>query len=220
VPDQHTWIIDFDETLASGNLTWALQYAFPSFIARHQLPHDPQRLHDVMLTMQQAASGVSDPAPLMARLFEAMQWDPALQDQLLNDIFSNFRPSLFDDALPFLERLSARGDRVLVVSNNPRTLEQVHILPLEPYIAGVFTPQSCPGTLAKPDRSLWDFIIAHDAQINPDATTVVGDDPWSEGEFAQVCGLPCWIVDRLDRFGTLTDQPAYRRVRSLLDISL
>lgn len=220
MPQQHTWIIDFDETLASGNLTWALQYAFPSFIARHQLRHDPQRLHDVMLTMQQAASGVSDPAPLMSRLFEAMEWDPALQEQLLNDIFSNFKPALFEDTLPFLERLNARGDRVLVVSNNPRTHDQVRILPLERYIAGVFTPQSCPGTLPKPDRSLWDYIVAHDEQISSDATTVVGDDPWSEGEFAFVCGLPCWIVDRMDRFGAVTDQPTYRRVQSLLEITL
>lgn len=218
MPEQRTWIVDFDETLASGNLTWALQYAFPEFIARHQLAYDPQQLHDIMLELQQAASGVSDPAPLMSRLFDAMHWDSSLQAQLLSDIFSNFKPTLFEDTLPFLEELSARGDRILVVSNNPRTLEQVRILPLERYIAGVFTPQSCPGTNPKPDRSMWDYIIARDAQIDPNLTTVVGDDPWSEGEFAQVCGLPCWIVDRMDRFGKLTSQPAYRRVRSLLEI--
>jgi FMN phosphatase YigB (HAD superfamily) len=220
VPEKYTWIVDFDETLASGNLTWALEHAFPKFVSEHQLVYDPQRLKEVMLTLQEAASNQPDPEPLMAQLFEAMQWDSSLQAPLLNDIFSNYQPSLFEDALPFLERVRQRGDHVLVVSNNPRTPDQIRFLGLESYIDGVFTPKLCPGTRPKPDRSLWDYILAQEAQINPQTTIVVGDDPWSEGLFAEACSLDCWIVDRMDRFSSLSTKPTYKLVRSLRDISL
>ncbi len=212
------WIVDFDETLATGNLTWALEHAFPKFIAEHGLAYDPKRLGAVMLRLQEASSTQPDPEPLMAQLFEAMGWDQSLQQQLLHDIFSNYQPVMFDDARIFLERLRERGDRVFVVSNNPRTPAQMSLLGLDEYVEGVYTPHLCPGTRPKPDRSLWEYLIAQDATIEGRNTVVVGDDPWSEGMFADACALRCWIVDRMDRFSGLSEAPAYTLVRSLQDI--
>ncbi len=215
---RRTWILDFDETLASGSITWALQDAFPKFIAEHQLRFDAKRLKGLILELQEAASRDSSPAPLVERLFEEMQWPSHLQQRLLEDVFSNYKPELFEDAEPFLKRLREHDDRVLIVSNNPRTLQQIPLLGLEHYFAGVFTPSSVPGTRPKPDRSLWDHIIGLQAEIDPDHTVVVGDDPWSEGEFSSVCGLQCWIVDRMDRFAEVAAGKSYHLVRSLLDI--
>lgn len=215
---QQTWIIDFDETLASGNITWALQSVFPSFIARHQLPVDRERLASKILELQEVASRNPNPVPLLAALFETMGWPSELQSQLLEELFAHDKPELFDDALLFLERLRSAGHRVLIVSNNPRTLNQVPLLGLESQIDGVFTPHNTPGTLPKPDRSMWDYIIRQNLDIDPENTIVVGDDPWSEGSFAATCGLHCWIVDRMDRFSKLSDTPTYLRVRSLLEI--
>lgn len=220
MPERHSWIIDFDETLASSSLTWALEQGFPEFVASHQLAFDGARLKALALELQEEASRNSSPAPLVQRLFEEMGWRADLQNEFLQALYSSYKPVLFEDALPFLKRLRERHDRVLVVSNNPRTIEQVPLLALGDYFYGVFTPSSCPGTLPKPDRSMWDYICTNHAELDLRHTVVIGDDPWSEGQFAEVCGLECWIVDRLDRFADVSVGKRYRRVRSLLEIPL
>lgn len=220
MPEQKTWIIDFDETLASGSITWALEQEFPKFIAAHQLPVDFTRLNALVLELQEVASQHSSPGPLVARLFSEMGWREDLQDEFLKSLFGSYKPTLFEDTLPFLERLRQRKDQVLIVSNNPRTLDQVPVLALQDYFLGVYTPSNSPGTLPKPDRSLWEYVRGSHTNIDPQHTIVIGDDPWSEGAFAEACGLQCWIVDRLDRFATVSEGKRYGRVRSLLDIPL
>jgi FMN phosphatase YigB (HAD superfamily) len=220
VPERYTWIIDFDETLATGSITWAFEQAFPKFIAEHRFSVDIERLKSLTVELQEAASRDASPRPLVKRLFDGMGWSAELQDQFLHDLFSSYTPVLFDDALPFLESLRERNDRVLIVSNNPRTLKQVPLLGIGDYFHGVFTPSSIPGALPKPDRSMWDHICKNSPEIDPQHTIVVGDDPWSEGEFAEVCGLQCWIVDRMGRFADVSAGKQYERVRSLLEIPL
>jgi FMN phosphatase YigB (HAD superfamily) len=220
VAEQKTWIIDFDETLARGSITWALEQEFPKFIAAHQLPVDGARLNALVLELQEVASQHASAAPLVARLFNEMGWREDLQDEFLKSLFGSYTPTIFDDTLPFLDRLRERSDRILIVSNNPRTLEQVPILALQDYFLGVYTPSNCPGTLPKPDRSLWEYVRGNHTEIDPQHTIVVGDDPWSEGAFAEACGLECWIVDRLNRFEGVSAGKRYGRVRSLLEIPL
>ncbi len=217
---QNTWLVDFDETLASGNITWAFQYTFPKFIRAHHLNVDPERLASILLVLQERVSQDPDVTPLLRELFEHMDWPQELGQSLLDDLFQNYRPALFDDALPFLNRLNEKHERVLVVSNNPRTPGQVRLLEIEPYVHRVITPDTCPDTLPKPHRSLWEFILANETGIDPEATIVVGDDPWSDGAFADDCGLSCWIVDRMSRFTELYDQRPYRWVRSLSEIPI
>jgi FMN phosphatase YigB (HAD superfamily) len=213
-----TWLIDFDETLASGGLTWAFQFAFPKFVSRHQLAYDPQRLDQVMLAVQERASQEADPQPLLQELFENMGWPGHLKDQLLDDLMTSYQPALFDDTMPFLKKLRQHHRRVYVVSNNRQSPQYMPLLGLEPYIDGVFTPHTCPGTQPKPHRSLWDYITAHEHGIDPQTTVVIGDDPWSEGAFAEACGLACWIVDRMNRFSTMRDNGDCQWVRSLAEI--
>jgi FMN phosphatase YigB (HAD superfamily) len=217
---QHTWLLDFDDTLASGNITHALQHTFPRFIREHQLDADPQRLHSVLLDLQQRMNQNPEIEPLLQTLFETMGWNPELGDQLLDDLWNSAKPALFNDALPFLERLQARGSRILIVSNNPRTPEQVKLLGLLPLVDGVFTPKLVADARPKPHRSLWDYLVTQHVDLTPEAVAVVGDDPWSDGAFADACGLPCWIVDRGGRFAAMRDQTPYTWVRSLAEISL
>jgi FMN phosphatase YigB (HAD superfamily) len=219
MPNPRTWLIDFDETLASGNLTQVFQHTFPKFIQENQLTYDKGRLGQVMLALQERARQQPDTEMLLSALFEEMEWPSDLKYQFLEDIRSNTRPNLFEDALPFLEQLREQNNRVYVVSNNKRTPDHVRLLGIEVYIDGVFTPHSCPDTQPKPHNSLWNYITAQNTEIDIATTSVIGDDPWSDGAFAEACGLPCWIVDRMSRFSHMYHQKPYRWVQSLLEIS-
>jgi FMN phosphatase YigB (HAD superfamily) len=218
VPDPQTWLLDFDETLATGNLTYAMQHAFPKFMRDHHLQPDQQRLQQVMLDVQKRASKEIDPLPLLKVLVEGMGWAPELTQPLFEALWVVMTPELFPDVMPFLDRLRADGKRVLIVSNSGRTPEQMNLLGLMTLVDGVFTPKTCPDTLPKPHRSLWDYAVMQYADLTPETAVVVGDDPWSDGAFADACGLPCWIVDRNNRYGDVRGQSPYRWVRSLADI--
>lgn len=217
-----TWLIDFDETLASGSITWAFQSAFPKFIQAHHLRMDNERLARVMLVMQERTSQSADydPAELVEELFEQMEWPAELAQPLLQDLFENYQPALFDDALPFLQRLREKQQRIFVLSNNPRTPRHIRLIEIDQLVERVLTPDTCPDTFPKPHRSLWDFIVANEVDIDPANTVVVGDDPWSDGSFAEACGLDCWLVDRLSRFSALYSARPYQWVRSLDEISV
>jgi len=215
------WLIDFNETLASGNLSWALEVAFPKLIQQHRLPYDAARLHQAMLAGQeQAKRQRQPPAALVHSLFEAMGWPPELEQPLLDDVLANARPRLYDDTLPFLTRLKSLGKRVLVVSNNPMSRQFVTQLQLEAYVDAIYTPDTLPGALPKPSRSLWDAVLAADERVTPENVAVIGDDPWSDGSFAANCGIPCWIIDRRGRFKHLREDRRYHWVEGLLDIAL
>jgi len=215
------WVIDFNETLASGNISWALENAFPRLIQQHQLPYDAARLHQAMLAGQEQSKREKlSPNALVHTLFEAMGWPEALEQPLLDDVVTNARPKLFDDTLPFLTRLKSLGKRILVVSNNPTSRQYVAHLNLEGYVDGIYTPADLPGTLPKPHRSLWDAVMTADAQVTPENSAIIGDDPWSDGSFATHCGITCWIVDRRGRFQHLREDKRYHWVEGLLDIPL
>jgi FMN phosphatase YigB (HAD superfamily) len=119
-----------------------------------------------------------------------------------------------DDTLDFLAWLSGLQDRVFILSNNDGAQKIAGMLGIAPYIEGYFTPGLCGVRQGKPHRALWDYVVS---RHNIGSAVMVGDDPWSDGAFADVCGVPCFIVDRLDRFG---DLERYRRVTSLRDVRL
>lgn len=218
MPDPQTWLLDFDETLATGNISYAMQYAFPKFMREHNLKPEPERLQQVLLDVQKRASQVFEPMPLIEVLVEGMGWSPELVQPLFEAVWVVMTPELFPDVLPFLERLQARGKRVLIVSNSARTPEQIAVLELMPLLNGVFTPKTSPNTLPKPHRSLWDYVMTQHIDLTPETAVMVGDDPWSDGAFADACGLPCWIVDRTNRYEKIREQTSYRWVRSLAEI--
>ena len=94
------WFLDFDETLATSGITWGLKYAFPRLIKEHNLPFDAARFHQVVLRIQaQDSQAGGDPRPLLDMLFEAMQWPAELAPALLEDIYHNYQPELFEESL-------------------------------------------------------------------------------------------------------------------------
>ncbi|MBI5666387.1 MAG: HAD family hydrolase [Chloroflexi bacterium] len=212
------WFLDFDDTLATGATTWGIKYALPRLIEQHRLVYDEAALWQAILVAQEKANLITDPRPVVAELFETMGWPRDLLAELIQDVQTGYRPELFPDALPFLQQLQRRQQPVYVISNNPTAPQIAQRLGLSPYIRQVYTPQGCPGTQPKPDRSLWDFVLAANPEVKPLRAVIVGDDPWSDGAFAAACGLACWIVDREERFAGVDGRIAAKRVKSLLDI--
>lgn len=194
------WILDFDETLASGVLTWALEFAFPTLIERHALPYDADRFNTALLSAQERAAQRADPRALLHDLFTAMDWSADLESELFADVTQNYRPALFPDTLPFLEAVAQRQQTAFILSNNPHSVATAAALGIGDAVRAIFTPKSAPALLPKPDVALWRALVAAHPQVTPENSAIVGDDPWSEGEFAARCGVRCWIVDRKARF--------------------
>ena len=158
--------------------------------------------------------------PLVHELFEQMEWSEDLIAPLLNDLFQNYQPAPFADALPFLEQLQKRQEPIYIVSNNPHTPDHASLLGLESLVVRVITPKAYPELQPKPHRSMWDYIVANETDIDPQNAVVVGDDPWSDGLFAEACGLDCWLIDRMSRFSQFYAQKPYYWVRSLAEIQI
>ena len=203
-----TWFLDFDETLVVGPVSYALETALPTMIRDHNLTLDQMRLNAALLLGQeQAASGMGD-MEILQILFDEMGWPHHLKQQLSSDVFEHYTPALFDDTLPFLERIGS----IYVISNNNQAPEIARQLGLSLYIKAFFTPKLCGVSAGKPQRDLWDFVSA---SYDVTKALLVGDDPWSDGVFAITCGIDCILLDRRDRFAHLSQ---YRRVRSLAAI--
>lgn len=216
--EQKTWLIDFDDTIASGNLTWALQSAFPKFVLENQLAYDKQQLGQTIIRLQERKHQSVPLMQLLHDLFETMRWPHHLQQHLLDDLLTAYQPSLFDDVLPFLRRLRAQNRRIIVLSNNPHTLDNVATLQIEHYVDKVYTPYNAPDTQPKPHPSLWTHILTDFEDMTPETTTIVGDDPWSDGSFADNFGLKCWLIDRSGRLTGKVSANGWHWVRSLDEI--
>lgn len=185
------WLLDFDDTLASGPMTWALHHAIPRMVADNHLTYTQPQLDGAILTAQRRSNQEFDPLPILHDFFIEMKWPLELQDGLMNDVQSGYQPELFADALPFLERLRHAGQQIIVVSNNNRAPKLVKALDLEQRIRAVYTPKMFSDCQPKPQRGLWDAVIQLHADIVNAGAVMVGDDPWSDGEFADNCELKC-----------------------------
>lgn len=212
-PHIHNLILDFDDTLVTGPLTWALDVGLPRFIRDHDLPVSPEALDAAVLRAQEKESGGDDPIAVLNRFFEEMGWNPDLQMLLFNEVSDHYQPSLFEDTLPFLTALAYRAERVIVISNNNRAPLIAERLGITSYLPHILTPKRAPGTLRKPDPSLWTHLTAQMPDITLENSLLIGDDPWSDGAFALACGLSFWLVDRKTRYRHLSG--AYRFVPSL-----
>jgi FMN phosphatase YigB (HAD superfamily) len=214
------WLIDFDDTLVNGPITYALQQVFPRFIQEHGLPYDPDHFAAVVLQCQEVASQTGNDARILQDLFQAMGWSQDLQHTLLNDVFESYTPSLFDDAVPFLERLKGGGHTLYILSNNNHAPELAAHMNLASYFEDVFTPELCGVKQGKPHKDIWQILLERGLFQHAADTIIIGDDPWSEGLFSERCGLSCWILDRLKRFKALYDQKPYLWATTLYDVEV
>jgi FMN phosphatase YigB (HAD superfamily) len=212
------WLIDFDDTLVNGPITYALHEVFPEFIIEHGLPFDAEHFMRVVLQCQEIASQTGNDAAILQDLFRAMDWSQDLQNTLLQDVFDNYTPTLFDDAVPFLQRLKEDGHTLYILSNNKHAGDIAAQMELDHYFADVFTPKSCGVAQGKPHAEIWDVLRNRGLFRNLQDVTIIGDDPWSEGLFSERCGIQCWILDRLKRFPTLYDTKPYRWAATLDEV--
>lgn len=210
------WFLDFDDTLASGSITWGYQHAFPKLVRQHQLPFDQAQFHQAFLIAQEQANVSDDMMGILGDLFTKMAWPLDLRQVFISDLLANYQPELFDDTLAFLERLLTAQQDVIILSNNPTVPDLVDRLKLRRYVSAVITPKQCADCQPKPHPSLWHYVLSKYPHISPASSVMVGDDPWSDGLFAENCGLRCYIIDRFKRY----DEPKYLYKSSLLDIPI
>ena len=214
------WLLDFSDTLASGSKTWAFEHAFPSMIAEYHLPVDEEVFRNATLQAQKRAREIDDESVVLNELIVKLSWPDELKHELVRRIFEECTAELYEDTLPFLEKLHQASQTVYIVSNTNDTPQLLEKFGITHYFRQIVTPETSGGGTGKPSRDMWDYLIRQvgDEVIAP--AVVVGDDPWSDGAFAEACSLPCWIVDRTGRLTSLYNTLPFGWVRSLLDIPI
>lgn len=212
------WILDFDDTLAVGPNTWALTQVIPDLVRDNRLPFEKAQFDTVVLRAQQLASETSNDQVVIDEMFSRLNWPADLKHELIRRMYQEYVPTLYGDTLPFLNRLAESKANVYIVSNNNHVPHITAQLGIDSFFAGIFTPKLCNEARIKPHRDMWDYMISADIVAHDAPAVVVGDDPWSEGAFADNCGHSCWIVDRMKRFDSLHQSLPYRWAVSLLDI--
>lgn len=212
------WFLDFDDTLASGSTTWGLKYALPKLIRENGLTFDKARFERAVLTAQEKVVGTIDPRPVVDELFVEMGWPASLQKKLIADVMNAYRPELFADTVPFLDKLIQAQCKVYLVSNNPRSPAIAHELGIKRYFTRFFTPDTSAGAIAKPDPRVWDYIVGSENSVTRENSALIGDDPWTDGVFAARCNLTCFLIDRDRRFAHLHNAHSCHWVESLIDI--
>lgn len=196
-------LVDFDDTLAIGPMTWGVEQFLPSLMARHDLTAHPDRLNAALLRAQRTAAQRLDEDRMLDDFLTDLGWPDVLRAELAAAARAEFAFALFPDTVPFLRGLRERDIRIFVVSNNNRCPRIAAELGIGEYIEGFFTPRMDPAYRPKPHRSMFDAVRAVVAEIGPKTAAMVGDDPWSDGAFAGQVGLRCWIVDRPRRYDSL-----------------
>ncbi len=209
------WFLDFDDTLALGPLTWAIQTVLPDLIQKNALSYDAAKLDSLVLdTQRDSVQGAKD-TDMLDTVFQAMGWPDSLKANLLEKVFDQYTPTLFSDTLPFLQRMSAAGQALYILSNNNHAPQIAKGLGIAQYLTDIFTPKTFALERGKPHPEIWTCISKNCDVGN---AILVGDDPWSDGAFSDACGIRCYIVDRLNRLEMISS--VYKRVQSLDEITV
>jgi FMN phosphatase YigB (HAD superfamily) len=199
-----TVLLDFDDTLAVGPLTWGIEQFLPAVLERHALVPDRAQLDAALIAAQEEAAAHFDDDQVLSGFVARMDWPQELMADLAVGMRFEFAFSLFADTLPFLQRLRKRGVPAFVVSNNDRCPQLAVDLGIAGHLAGFVTPTMQGSTRPKPDPSMFDVVRARLPDLDPATTVLIGDDPWSDAAFAAACDLRCLLVDRTRRYRQLT----------------
>jgi FMN phosphatase YigB (HAD superfamily) len=202
--DVGTALLDFDDTLAVGPITWGMEQFLPDVMARHGITPDKEQLDAALIAAQEMSAAAFDDNQVLAEFLAHMDWPQEMWADLEVGFQFEFAFSLFDDTLPFLQHLRERGVRAFVVSNNNRSPELAAQLGIADHVAGFITPSMRESLRPKPHPSMFDAVRALLPGLDPASTVLIGDDPWSDAAFAAACGLPCLLVDRHKRYRRLS----------------
>ncbi len=212
--------LDFDDTLVSGMNTWALVNVLPDLIKEHGLPYDEDRYREGLIAALESASQNLDESRILDTLFAHLDWPDALKATLMTRVFGQFSPEAFDDTVAFLDRMKAAGHHLVIVSNNNHAGEIIDGLGLSGYFDAIFTPKISQVQRGKPAGDMWEYLDQQLENIDLSDAYFVGDDPFSDGAFADVRGIPCYIIDRTGLYTALYPNKSYHWVKSLAEIDL
>jgi FMN phosphatase YigB (HAD superfamily) len=199
-----TVLVDFDDTLAVGPITWGIERFLPDVMARHGLTPDRARLDAALLQAQEMSAVAYDNEQVLTNFLASMDWPKELWADLEVGFRFEFAFSLFEDTLPFLRHLRGRGVRTVVVSNNNRSPQLAAELGIAEHLAGFVTPSMHESLRPKPHPSMFGAVRAMWPDLDLTTTVLIGDDPWSDAAFAAACRLPCLLIDRGRRYRALT----------------
>ncbi len=135
-----------------------------------------------------------------------------LAEHIYKELTSFDRYGVFDDAVPVLERLSAEGFRIGVISNWEAWLDDL----LDHLGIGRFLEVrviSGSEGLEKPDREMFRRALER-AGVHPSKAVHVGDDPRADAEPAHDVGMTPVIIDRRNRH----PETPWTRIETLADL--
>lgn len=212
--DYKVWLLDLDDTLQVGPLSWAAVNVLPEMARQLDRPLDPMRFEEGYARAQDLFNAGADDSMLAEALFRALDWPLALLPTVIERFHRDYRPALFDDTLAFLDNLTTRGCALYILSNNKHAPYVVDALRLGQYFTEILTPKTC-GVTGKPTPALWHSLQTRTG-FTAAETVVVGNNLRTDGAFSKNCGLDCIIVDRYNRYAAASG--AHRIVRSLHEI--
>jgi FMN phosphatase YigB (HAD superfamily) len=210
-----TWLLDLDDTLQVGPLSWASIHLFPDIIAQTGIKPDKATFDAAIRRAHELYDAGNDNDVMGDEFFRQMGWSTSLKNEVIGRFFREYRPGLFDDTLPFLEWAAGQGHRLYVTANNVQARQICQSLGISRYFADILTPADC-GVARKPDAGMWEYLKAR-TDVTGDSTVVVGNELMFDAGFAKNCGLDCMIVDRYDRFDAMPERCV--RVASLTEIA-
>lgn len=132
----------------------------------------------------------------LASLGAGPKWAQPIFDQALRDLYQPGTAvfQLYDDVLPALEKLEAKGLRLAVLSNWDYSLHRVlRLLEIRPYFEVVAA--SLEEGPEKPDPALFEIVLER-LGVHPQEVLHVGDDPIDDMQGAQRSGLRATLIDR------------------------
>lgn len=205
-------LIFFDAAGTLFEVRGSVGAIYAEHAARYGLTVSVAELEPRFLAAFRAQPPLSAPAGLTAaelRQFEYEWWRALVRevfaawefprvDDCFAELFEYFRQPqawrVFDDVLPTLQALQARGCALAVLSNfDSRLLDLVTSLGLAPYFVHVH--YSTRLGAAKPDpRSFHTAVQFHG--LWPDEAWHVGDSPREDLAGAQAAGLTGWLLER------------------------
>ena len=134
---------------------------------------------------------------LVTDVFDASREHPAF-DEFFDEVYEYFTRAeawqVFDDVLPALQGLRARGVRLAVISNFDSRLEKILAATgLDEYFDAVYCSTRCGA--AKPDARIFELALRAEGIADAEAWHV-GDALREDVEGAQAVGIKAWLIDR------------------------